>query len=552
MKTIHKLSLLQIAKIAAGEVIEKPAFAVKELVENSLDANASFIQIFLEDSGLQRIQIIDDGEGMSEEDLNESFKLHTTSKISHRDDLIAINTLGFRGEALASLASICRLTIQSRTIDMSSGNIIQIENGKQISFSPIGMPKGTQIEVRDLFYSIPARKKFIENSQKEYRLTLEILIKIALANPEVRFSLYHNKKLIFDTPKKQTLLQRLLYLIKDPNLEKLIPIRFEDSYLKIDGFTSSVKESTSSSSKQYIFINKRPVTDKLIMTAVREVYGNFIDSNKFPIFVLNIKIPNELIDVNVHPRKDQIQFYNPQLVFDQVQKALYQSLQIGHLPSSNNKNISITKSLAGQILKNQDELFLLEKKINTNLNILQTFDLFLLFQAQNDLFIVDQHAAHERILYEQFKQLFHEKKQKKYKLIKKIRLNLSIQESELVSQNINTLKQFGITVLKNKSEFHITEVPEILKDRNFSEIFSELIEQINQDKKLSFDMQTDKMLKYLACRGAIKQGDKLNNIESQELITKLFQTPNYQSCPHGRPTFIKTSLTELFKQFKRY
>jgi DNA mismatch repair protein MutL len=552
MKKIYKLSPLQIAKIAAGEVIEKPAFAVKELVENSLDAQASHVQIFLEDSGLQRIQIIDDGEGMNKDDLSESFKLHTTSKISNNDELIAINTLGFRGEALASLASISRLKIQSRTVEMSSGNIIQIENGKQISFLPIGMPKGTQVEVRDLFYSIPARKKFIENSQKEYRLTLEILIKIALANPGVRFSLHHNKKLIFDTPKNQTLHQRLLHLLKDPNLEKLIPIRFEDSYLKIDGFTSSVQDSTSSSSKQFIFINKRPVSDKLIMTAVREVYGNFIDSNKFPIFVLNIKIPNELIDVNVHPRKDQIQFYNPQLVFDQVQKALYQSLQIGELPSSDNKSISITKSLAGHILKNQDELFLLEKKIKTDLNILQTFDLFLVFQAQNDLFIVDQHAAHERILYEQFKQLFQEKKQKKYKLPKKMKLDLSVQEREIVSQNITTLKKFGITVQTKRSEFHITEVPEILKDRNFLEIFSELIEQINQDKKMSFDLQTDKMLKYLACRGAIKQGDKLNTTESRELITKLFETPNSLSCPHGRPTFIKTSLTELFKQFKRY
>jgi DNA mismatch repair protein MutL len=551
MKTIHKLTPSQIAKIAAGEVIEKPAFAVKELVENSLDAQASYVQIFLENSGIQRILIIDDGQGMSEEDLSESFKLHTTSKISSSEELIAINTLGFRGEALASLASISRLKIQSRTVEMSSGNIIQIENGKQISLLPIGMPKGTQVEVRDLFYSIPARKKFIENYQKEYRLTLEILIKIALANPGVRFSLHHNKKLIFDTPKNQTLHQRLLYLLKDPNLEKLIPIRFEDSYLKIDGFTSSVQDSTSSSSKQFIFINKRPVTDKLVMTAVKEVYGNFIDSNKFPIFVLNIKIPNELIDVNIHPRKDQIQFYNPQLVFDQVQKALYQALQIGELPSSDNKSISITKSLAGHILKNQDELFLLEKNFNTDLNILQTFDLFLVFQAQNDLFIVDQHAAHERILYEQFKQLFQQKKQKKFTLDKKIKLNLSLPEAEILSQNINQLKQFGISIKKIKNNYTVSEIPELLKDRNISEIITELIEQIAQDKKLAVDLQTDKMLKYLACRGAIKQGDKLNQSDSKQLIEKLLQTPNYTSCPHGRPTFIKTSLTDLYKQFKR-
>lgn len=551
MKTIHKLSPLQIAKIAAGEVIEKPSFAVKELVENSLDANSSFIQIFLEESGLKKIQIIDDGDGMNEVDLKESFKLHTTSKITSGDDLFAINSMGFRGEALASLSSISRLSIQSHPIDSPFGNLIEIENNKLVSSNPIGMPNGTQVTVADLFYNIPARKKFLTNLGKEYRLTLESLIKLALGNPTIRFSLHHNKKLIFDTPKNQTLQQRLLLLLKDPNLEKLIPIKFEDSYLKIDGFTSSVQTATSSSSKQFIFVNKRPISDNLIMTAVREVYGNLIDPTKFPIFVLNITIPPELIDVNVHPRKEQINFYNSQLVFDQVQKAIYQSLQLNNLPTSENKNISITKSLAGQILKNDSELFLLEKKFNEEFKILQTFDLFLVFQAQNDLFIVDQHAAHERILYEQFKSLFNTKKQKPFKLITKQTINLSLQDSEILSRNINQFKNFGFVFQTSKNKLLLTQIPEILKDRNLDEIISELIEQLAQDKNLSLDLQTDKMLKYLACRGAIKQGEKLNDDESRELIAKLFKTPNYTSCPHGRPTFIKTSLKELYKQFKR-
>jgi DNA mismatch repair protein MutL len=551
MKTIHKLSPLQIAKIAAGEVIEKPLFAVKELVENALDANASFIQILLEDSGLKKIQIIDDGDGMNEEDLKESFKLHTTSKIISGDDLFAINSMGFRGEALASLSSISRLSIQSRPIDSPSGNLIEIENNKLVSSNPVGMPKGTQVTVADLFYSIPARKKSLTNLGKEYRLTLEILIKLALGNPTIRFSLHHNKKLIFDTPKNQTLQQRLLYLLKDPNLEKLIPIKFEDSYLKIAGFTSSIQTTTSSSSKQFIFVNKRPISDNLIMTAIREVYGNLIDPSKFPIFILNITIPPELIDVNVHPRKEQISFYNSQLVFDQVQKAIYQTLQLPINLVENNKHLSITKSFAGQILKNDSELFLLEKKFTKEFKILQTFDLFLVFQVQNDLFIVDQHAAHERILYEQFKSLFNTKKQKPFKLKTKQTINLSLQDSEIFSQNINQFKNFGFVFKTSKNKLLLTQIPEILKDRNLDEIISDLIEQLSQNKNLSLDLQTDKMLKYLACRGAIKQGDELSEDESRELIGKLFKTPNYTSCPHGRPTFIKTSLKELYKQFKR-
>jgi DNA mismatch repair protein MutL len=550
MKTIHKLSPLQIAKIAAGEVIEKPAFAVKELVENSIDAKATHIQISIEDGGLKKIQVIDDGIGMNEADLKDSFKLHTTSKISPDDDLIAIGSLGFRGEALASIAAISRLTIQSRQTNMLAGIKLEIESGKLISSAPIGMPTGTQIEVRDLFYSLPARKKFIESPLKEYRLILDWMIKIALANSTIRFTFSHNQKIIFDTSKNQTLHQRLLFFLRDPHLEKLVPLRYEDSYINIQGFTSLPQHSTVSTSKQFLFINKRPVEDKLIKTAIKESYGNLIDSNKYPIYILDITLPKELVDVNVHPRKEQVNYHNKQYVFDQVQKAIYQVLQLKKYPEAI-KEQSIVDSFAGQLLKKDTELFLLEKKINKEIQILQIFDLFLVFQAQKELFIVDQHAAHERILYEQFKQLFQEKKHKKYKLPKKIKLNLSIQESEIVSQNISTLKQFGIKVQRNKSEFQITEVPEILKDRNFADIFPELVEQINQDKKISFDIQTDKMLKYLACRGAIKQGDKLNNIESQELISKLFQTPNYQSCPHGRPTFIKTPLTELYKQFKR-
>jgi DNA mismatch repair protein MutL len=548
MKTIYKLTPSQIAKIAAGEVIERPAFAVKELVENSIDAKATHIQISIEEGGLKQIQVIDDGIGMGEADLKDSFKLHTTSKISPDDDLMAIRSLGFRGEALASIAAISRLSIQSRQTSLSAGTKLEIESGKLISSAPIGMPTGTQIEVRDLFYSFPARKKFIESPQKEYRLILDWLVKIALASPEIRFTLYHHHKQIFDTVKDQSLQQRTAYFLKE--LDHLVPIKYEDSYIHINGHLSLPDFSTSSSSKQFIFVNKRPVTDKLISTAIKEAYGNLIDPQKHPIYILNLQIPIELVDVNVHPRKEQVNFHNKQYIFDQIQKAVFQTLQLQN-PRYQSNEQSIVDSFAGQILKKESELFLLENKFDKEIQILQVFDLFLIFQAQNKLFIIDQHAAHERILYEQFKQLFHQKKQKKYKLPNKIPLELSMLETEIISQNLAQLKEFGINIQKRKSAYQITEIPEILKDRNIKEILSELIEQLSHDKNLSTDLQTEKMLKYLACRGAIKQGEKLNNTESQELIKKLLTTPNHTSCPHGRPTFIQTELPELYKQFKR-
>lgn len=547
MRTIHKLSQEQIAKIAAGEVIEKPSFAVKELIENSLDAKASQIQIFLEEGGLKKIQIIDDGIGMNEADLKECFKLHTTSKISGEDDLVAIRSMGFRGEALASIASISRMSIQSRQPSSSAGTQITLEEGKLVSSTPVGMPPGTQIEVFDLFYSVPGRKKFIENPAKEYRAILDWVIRIALANPAIRFSLTHNKKLVFDVPKNQTTLQRLQFFLKE-NLS-LLPVEFEDTYVQISGFSSSVEHSTSSSTKQFVFVNNRPIIDRLINTAVKEAYGNVLESNKYPIYILSITIPFEMVDVNVHPRKEQVNFLNRQLIFDQIQKAIYQTIQINSPLHEIQKQKSITTSFAGKLLKQDVDLFGVAKKIDNDQKIAQFFELYLVFQAQNQLIMVDQHAAHERILYEQLKQEFNTKKTKKVKIASPQAINLSFAEKEILSQNILFFKELGFVFNK---KLKLTAMPMILQDRSIEEIISELIEQIVQDKRITLDTKSEQLLKYLACRSAVKQGDKLTEQQSKDLIEKLFETPDHTHCPHGRPTFMATALSELNKQFKRF
>lgn len=549
MKTIHKLSPSQIAKIAAGEVIEKPAYAVKELIENSIDAQATHIQVTIEEGGLKKINIIDNGIGMNPEDLKESFKLHTTSKIMPTDNLVSIRSMGFRGEALASIASISRLSLQSRQKNSNSGTKIVVEGGKLISTLPVGMPEGTQIEVADLFYSIPARKKFIENPQKEFRLILEWITKIAIAHPDIRFTFRHNNRLIFDVP-IQTLTQRLEFFLGKESVSRILPIKFEDSYIKITGFTSLPDFSTSSSSKQLIFVNNRPIIDRLIITAVREVYGNIIENQKNPVFILHLTLPPEMVDVNVHPRKEQINFFNKQLVFDQIQKAIYQTLQLSNpIKKSNEK--SVTNSYAGNILKQVDELFSLEKKFVHSLEIMQIHDLFLLFQTQNGYIIVDQHAAHERILFEQFISEFNKKTQKKLKLKIPLLLDLSVIETEIILQNLQLFEKMGFKII-NHDEITVTHIPEILRDRDISEIITQLTEQLYQDKKLTLDSKTDQMLKYLACRSAVKQGDKLDKKQSKDLVRQLFKTANHAYCPHGRPTYVEYSLSELFKVFKRF
>ena len=567
MQKIHQLPQDVIAKIAAGEVIERPVYAVKELVENALDAGATSIAIEINEAGLKNIIVIDNGDGMSKEDLQIAFQLHTTSKISTEEELAHIATLGFRGEALASLAAISQLTLQSRTSDKTGGTSIEILNGEVLKISPIGMPPGTMVTVANLFHSVPGRKKFLKSHQTEFRHIVDFVTRMALARPDIHLSLSHNKKRLFDLSPGTTL-ERIQKLLGENLFPKLLPLTFETDYVKLTGFIAT-PQAIGQSKHQYIFINKRSVTDKIIVSAIREAYGTLIDPKSQPIFIISLEIPYELVDINVHPRKETIRFVNNQMIYDAIYKAVMQTLMRGNLLYYNDTigDISLrdrnrswksgtTKTFAGKLLKeNQTPWDIRPIEEIGSKEIIQMHNLYLLTQTKYGIAFVDQHAAHERILYEQFLAAFKNEKSEAalYTFGKPIILDLSFTESELLKEHVKILQTVGFHLEYFKDNtFLLHTIPLIFQDRKPKQLLMELLENLQEEKSIKdIDRTSQRMIAYLACRAAIKAGESLTKKQSKDLVEKLEQTPNNISCPHGRPTKIIIDIDKIHRLFKR-
>jgi DNA mismatch repair protein MutL len=497
---------------------------------------------------------------MSKEDLQESFKLHTTSKISKDEDLEKIKTFGFRGEALSSIAAISDLTIKSRQKNKPAGNMIFIKAGKLIESSPVGMPVGTQITISNLFYPVPARKKFLKNQKTEFQFILEIVSKLAIAHSKIHFVLTHNDREIFNLP-KQTLSQRFSQLLDEDLSTHYLPIKLNESYINFEGQLAPPQLSSLSTQKQFIFINNRPVSDRLISSSVKEAFGNLLDHSSHPQFILFFKLPYELVDVNVHPRKEQVSFSNSQMIYDAVFNAVSKALQENNLMFQNlNKkqnllpNISdkkITKSFAGTILKNNVNFTKLLQE-DTKVRIMQLNNLYLIISTKMGLVLVDQHAAHERILYEQFLDEFKKQKNKKQILNEPLKIDLSKTDAQILADNLDLFFKAGIEVSPfGSNTFLVRAIPKLFKDRDIKILVKELIDQIGEGSFRTVDKQSEIMLKFLACRSAVMAGEPLTSEQIKNIVMELEKTPNNATCPHGRPTKIEISLEQLNKAFKR-
>jgi DNA mismatch repair protein MutL len=556
MNRIIKLPPELIAKIAAGEVIERPGFAVKELIENSIDANATQIKIILEDAGFRKIEVIDNGVGMSKEDLLESFKIHTTSKVITAENLVGIKTLGFRGEALASIAASANLTIQSRLRKNNGGNKITIRNGRLEKVSTVGMAEGTSVTVENIFSQLPARKKFLKSKVIELRFILEIVSNFAISYPQIKFNLTHNKKTLLDFFTSDNSFNRIKNLLGETIFQNLIPFNYEDSYLKISGYLAKPQTTSSNANKQYIFINNRKVTDKMVSLAVKEIFGNLIDSKSFPIFILFLEIPPELVDVNIHPRKEQVAFINQKTVFDNIQKAVLNTLLENNLTFSKEKSFTkLTESFAGQFLKENVIPWDIRPKLEINLEeVIQLHNLYLVVQTKDGVLYIDQHGAHERILYEQFLEEFKDSKAKnqKFYLSDSFTTEFSLLETGIIKENLGLLKNLGFELEEfGKNSFKVLAIPSLFRDRDIQELLNSLVADLENGEIKDLDTKTDQMLKYLACRSAIMRGESLTKKQAKDLIKKLEETPNNYTCPHGRPTKFLINLEEINKYFKR-
>jgi DNA mismatch repair protein MutL len=589
--------------IAAGEVIERPASVVKELMENSIDAGATKIIVSIEDGGRKLISITDNGCGMDAEDLTNAFEPHTTSKIKTSQDLHGISTLGFRGEALASIASIAQVRATSRIQNATSANCIEINCGDKGSVSPCSGDYGTTIQVRDIFYKLPARRKFLRTANTEMGHITEQFTRIALANMNLDLTLIHNGKELYRLSDKDSLRQRITELFPIPsenNSINLIETNSNEKGLNIFALIGTPNISRTSNKFQYVFLNGRFIRDKFISHAIKEAYRSLLEPNRFPIVFLFIQMPYEDYDVNVHPTKSEVRFYNANLVHSQILGALREKLlgtdlqthakipapesfnQQGSGARRNNRNQAITDAMADFFKKHrpvqtQQQFSHTSKQSLVALRppteqrterhavqavpevhteqwkFLQVHDSFIIVQTDDGFAIIDQHALHERLIYEDLCRRIRTSKLESQKLLIPESFEISDSDAEVLKNNTELLEKLGIEVVPfGPKTMAIQSFPTILAKADPLDFVRDLIDLLEGIAPESdSERLLNDVLNMAACKAAIKAGQKLTDSEIEQLLTDKEKTTSSSYCPHGRPTTITFSISDLEKLFKR-
>ena len=587
MARIKQLSKNLINQIAAGEVIERPASVVKELVENSIDAGATKISIDIENE-CRNIRIADNGSGIHPDDIALAFSKHATSKLNDEGDLFEINTLGFRGEALASIISIAKLTCTTRTKDFEYGTKVKCENSEVVQ-TQTGCAIGTIMDVRDLFWNIPARLKFLKSSNTEFSYILEIVQSIAIAHPNVAIELKKLGKSALKTTGQNNLIQTIKEVFSSDVTGNLKEVLRTDatSGMKISGFVSTPDYTRSSKKNYFIFINSRSVKCPVFQKAIDTVYKHLMGNGKYPFVVLNLEIPPQDIDVNVHPTKKEVRYKNTNIVFNFIYAAIQgglanyvernvaaftpqatnhseveqsQQLSSGSLSSKSveviefpryNRELYVDKEsdtmyVSDNLMKDMEDKYSphkpqqktiftsnvqVQESVENQDNIIgQYHDTYILIDNPEGLEIVDQHIAQERYLYEKLKS---EKSVISQLLFVSDVIEVSATEAELIKENIEKFERYGygIEFLKD-NEIIFRKVPQLLVKVNPKEIISDILENLDGD---SVDNLEEKILITTSCKASVKANTKLSHWQMQEIIKNWRSTKMPYTCPHGRP-----------------
>lgn len=581
-------------KIAAGEVVERPISVVKELVENSLDAGASKVEVFMEDGGRKLIKVSDDGCGMNPEEMRISLERHATSKLKSVDDLFAISTLGFRGEALPSMAAISNFTLKSRPkiSEHISGFEISLEGGKIVHEREAGHPIGTTVEARDLFFNTPARLKFLKSPETEWGHVDDYLTAMAMAYPEVQFIAYHNGKEKIRYVQKGGL-ARLAEIWGADIVEGLYPIEVEQSGLKLTGFIGHPHLSKNYSSQIYFFLNKRHIKDRLLNHAIMAGYRNYLMKDQFPMVVLYFEIPPELVDVNVHPTKREVRFVQPnaihQFVSNALQKKLSEAPWAKTLESSqaNEEDISPTwdRASVSQVQNSSSILAsytapsssssvdtgtwfqknyrpLQEEKSEVQVGKLPFHSLqvigqlkgtYILCETGEFFVLVDQHAAHERIGYEKLRQAYRVGGISSQTLLVPELIAMKEGEKELLLKQSETFEKLGLSLDDfGEGSLVVKALPALLGKIDVKNLLSDILEELKaHDRSGKLEERLDEIFATMACHRQIRAGDRLNTLEMQELINQLDEDAKNYHCPHGRPVMVQIPYREIEKWFKR-
>jgi len=585
--------------IAAGEVIERPASVVKELIENSIDAGATKITVSIEDGGRKSISVADNGCGMDGEDLARAFESHTTSKIKTTLDLRGISTLGFRGEALASIASVAQVRAVSKPVlersegtkDSTGANCIEIDCGNTGSVSPCSADYGTTIQVRDLFYKLPARRKFLKTANTEMTHITERFIRTALANENLDMILYHNGRELYRLLDKEGLRRRIAELFSPEISENLIETESNEKGLHIFALLGKPGVSRTNNKFQYVFLNGRFIRDKFISHAIKEAYRGHLEPDRFPVVFLFIQIPCEDVDVNVHPTKIEVRFYNANLVHSQILGCLREKLLGTNLETQAKlpaipyqKSTSSCSALVRdqKIADAMAEFFKKHRPVQTQQQFehkagtvkyearyqirerqyerpqpqrkfLQIHDSFIVAQTDDGFVIIDQHALHERIIYEDLCGRMSAGKLESQKLLIPESFELTDAQADALKTNAELIEKLGIELAPfGPRTYAIQAFPTLLAKADPLDFVQDLIDLFT-DKDVGLDAERllDEILNMAACKAAIKAGQKLSDSEMEQLLADREAAERASRCPHGRPTTIKFSTSDLEKQFKR-
>ncbi|MBC8481475.1 MAG: DNA mismatch repair endonuclease MutL [Planctomycetes bacterium] len=589
MACIKVLDQNMINMIAAGEVIERPASVVKELIENSIDSGADKIVVNIEEGGRKLISVTDNGCGMDTEDLRLAFEPHATSKINSSADLSTISTLGFRGEALASISSIAQLTATSRTKNSLQANSVSIDCGQNKNLCPASADYGTKIQVRDIFYKLPARQKFLKSANTEMNHITECFKRIALANPNINLTLIHNKKEIYNLHSGDGLKNRIRSLFGNSVAEGLIETSSHEKNVNIKAFLGRPEISKTNKNTQYFFLNGRFIKDKFIFHALNEAYRSQLEPNRHPAAFVFIELPPDDFDVNVHPTKIEVRFYNSNLIHSLLlstirQKLLSTNMDVSFKTSPENfeRKQHIKDAMEDFFKKNrpaahqQNMPFSSYTKNSANKpqfdsrnftapsmpessqsvapkNFIQIHNSYIVSQNDNGFVIIDQHALHERIIYEKLKKRVSKNSLESQKQLVPETVELTQPQAENLNKNLDIFEKLGIQIEPfGPNTYAIHSFPLLLTKADPADFVIDLIDIL--DSKLSgtnSDQLLDEILNMAACKAAIKAGQKLTDDEIQHLLDQKEKTDYSSRCPHGRPTTITFSIPELEKQFKR-
>jgi len=555
-RPIRQLPNSVVAQVAAGEVVERPASIVKELIENSLDAGATEITIEVEKAGRDLILVADNGHGIPESEILLAIQPHATSKLETVQDLCSLQSYGFRGEALASIAAISALRLETKPAEAPHGFFLETENG-ELQQGSLGMNNGTRIQVRKLFQRLPARQKFLKGESTEWRHILSVIQSQAMTHPEVGWKVAHNRKQVLDLPAGQNRINRLLSLIGEGIHRQFLPLEKSVPHFGISGYVSLPQFATSLRQQQ-LFINQRPVQSQLVQQAVRAAYAQLVELDANPAFFLWLDLPPETVDINIHPRKETVRFLDEKTVKELVYTAIHDSLSVSAEQAASMMSQHAwlikegsTSSTLGKELKQT----VLAPRYEKNEEIGQLHNLFLVQETETGVQFIDQHAAHERILFEKFLQSYQDKRQQLASIELEVPLSFqtSALETQLLEEQEPELKNLGFELEPwPNNTFLIRRIPAVFQDRDIIAILREVLQDLSDEKPLAgIDTATQKMLAYLACRSAIKAGQKLSLQERTKLLTELRQTPRNFTCPHGRPIAHDFSLEQLYSLFKR-